>query len=107
MGLLDRIKSLMRSRTIEAPSERRLDGASEAALSASIGTLVPGGRGWISLQEARRLFSSMDDQYAFGEMDEAGKSRLGSFAARNGCVIDIMPEGRIYFTRQARRPGRV
>jgi len=83
----------------EVLPERRLDGASEAALSASIATLVPGGRGWIALAEAWRLFSSQDRLYAFGELDEEGRTRIESFAARHHGKIDIMPEGRVYFTR--------
>jgi hypothetical protein len=46
----------------------------------------------------------MDDQYAFGEMDDAGKSNLGAFAAQSEhrSSVDIMPvEGRVYFTRNA------
>lgn len=54
------------------------------------------------MQEARQLFSAADDQYAFGEMDEQGKTRLADFADRNGASFDIMPiEGRIYFTRRS------
>jgi hypothetical protein len=47
----------------------------------------------------------MDDQYAFGEMDDAGKSNLGAFAAQSEhrSSVDIMPvEGRVYFTRKIR-----
>jgi hypothetical protein len=84
----------------EVLPERRLSGESEAALSASIGTLVGGGRGWIALAEAWRLFSSMDQLYAFGELDQEGRDKLESFAARSRCAIDIMPEGRVYFTRK-------
>ncbi|HKA80211.1 MAG TPA: hypothetical protein VKD43_09260 [Xanthobacteraceae bacterium] len=53
------------------------------------------------MQEARQLFSAAGDQYAFGETDEPGKTRLSDFAARNDSIVDIMPiEGRIYFTRR-------
>jgi hypothetical protein len=44
----------------------------------------------------------MDDQYAFGEMDEGGKLALGNFAAEadHRARFDFMPiEGRVYFTR--------
>ena len=85
----------------EVLPERRLNGESEAALAVSIGALVQGGRGWIALAEAWRLFSSMDQLYAFGELDEEGRARLELFAQRNHCIIDIMPEGRVYFTRTA------
>jgi hypothetical protein len=43
--------------------------------------------------------------YAFGEMDDAGKSNLGAFAAQSEhrSSVDIMPvEGRVYFTRKIR-----
>ena len=33
------------------------------------------------------------------ETGAEGKARLESFAAQNHCAIDIMPEGRVYFTR--------
>jgi hypothetical protein len=50
------------------------------------------------------LFSTMDDQYAFGEMDEQGKASLAAFAAQSEhrSTVDFMPtEGRVYFTRKA------
>jgi hypothetical protein len=43
----------------------------------------------------------MDDQYAFGELDEPGKLNLGAFAANHRAEPDFRPiEGRIYFTRR-------
>ena len=101
MGILDRMKSLLTPPTQQGVPEHRLAGESEAALSASLQTLVRGARGWIALDEARRLFSSQGAQYAFGELDEDGKAKLDDFASRNRCAIDIMPEGRVYFTRAA------
>jgi hypothetical protein len=102
MRILDGLKSLLGSNSTNTPPERRLSANSEAALSSSVRTLVIGAKGWITLEEARRLFSPMDEaQYAFGELDETGRSNLGSFAAQNCCKIDLMPEGRIYFTRQS------
>jgi hypothetical protein len=54
------------------------------------------------MDEGRRLFSSMEEQYAFGEMDEQGKTNLAGFGLRNRSDYDIMPvEGRIYFTRSS------
>ena len=79
-------------------------GFDELALSASLRTLDVGERGWITLSEARALFSTMDDQYAFGEMDEQGKASLAAFAAQSEhrSTVDFMPtEGRVYFTRKA------
>jgi hypothetical protein len=46
----------------------------------------------------------MDDQYAFGEMDEIGRANLVAFAAQSEhrSTFDLMPvEGRVYFTRKA------
>ena len=102
MGVLDRIKSLLGSKPINGPPERRLTAESEAALSASLRSLVVGARGWITLEEARHLFSPVAQaQYAFGEMDDSGKSKLESFAARNSRKIDLMPEGRVHSGREA------
>jgi len=43
----------------------KLDAISEAAQSRSIRILPHGERGWITMQEARSLFSPIDGQYAF------------------------------------------
>jgi hypothetical protein len=62
--------------------------------------LNPGESGWIAFQEARLLFSPMDQDYAFGEMDEAGKFNLAKFAARSKHRLSysFMPmEERVYF----------
>ena len=70
MGFRDYLKSFLGSETLKAPPERHLDADSEAGLSASLVTLVAGAKGWISTEEARRLFSPVHDpQYAFGELD--------------------------------------
>jgi len=98
------IKSLLGSDGRDPPDARRLDATTEAALSASLGALPVGERGWIPLTDARSLFSHMDDQYAFGEMDEEGKAEIASFAAQIAHRSDFsfMPvEGRVYFTRKA------
>lgn len=71
-------------------------------LSASIKLLPLGERGWITLREAAALFSRMDDQYAFGEMDEQGKANLAAFAGQreHRCDVQFAPvEGRVYFIR--------
>jgi hypothetical protein len=102
MAVFDHIKSLLGSKPINAPPERHLGAETEAGLSSSLRALVTGAKGWITFEESRRLFSPMNEaQYAFGGMDDKGKSNLGSFAARNHCKIDLVPEGRIYFTRQS------
>ena len=46
----------------------------------------------------------MADDYAFGEMDEAGKGNIAEFAAQvtPRCLFEFMPvEGRVYFIRKA------
>jgi hypothetical protein len=41
-------------------------------------------------------------QYAFGDYDEVGKSRLAQFASQYRCAPIFMPtEGRLYFARNA------
>jgi len=72
-------------------------------LAASIKMLPYDEPGWITSTEARFLFSPMQDQYAFGEMDEVGKSNLTSFASElpGGCLFEFMPvEERVYFIRK-------
>ena len=54
------------------------------------------------MREAAALFSRMDDQYAFGEMDDAGKASLGTFAAQPEHRSDLQfapTESRVYFIR--------
>jgi len=82
----------------------RLDGMSEGALSRSLSKLHSEERGWITISEARALFSRMDRQYAFGEMDEEGRRRIESFAAESDHTsrLEFMPvEERVYFVRKA------
>jgi hypothetical protein len=72
-----------------------------AAIGPSTKGLHPGERAWISFEEGRALFSEMDDEYAFGELDEPGKLNLGAFAVDHRVDLDFRPvEGRIYFTRR-------
>jgi hypothetical protein len=43
----------------------------------------------------------MDEQYAFGEMDDDGKRRLASFTTEHSSDADLMPvEARVYFARK-------
>ena len=80
----------------------QLAAKSENELSASIQTLHPGEKGWITMRAAWRLFSRVDEEYAFGEMDDHGKLRLEQFVAEatHRATVDFMPvEGRVYFTR--------
>jgi hypothetical protein len=102
MGIWKTIKAAFSTHT--PPEARKLNASDEGTLSTSIKALPVGERGWITMSEARALFSSMDEQYAFGEMDEAGKRNLAEFAAesKHRCAFDIMPfERRVYFTRKA------
>ena len=81
MGIWKTIKAAFG--TAVPPDARRLNAVDVFALSASLGALLDGERGWITLSEARDLFSTMDDQYAFGEMDEIGRANLVAFAAQS------------------------
>jgi hypothetical protein len=104
MSLWDRWKSLLLQGSPSAPSARRLDGRSKTLLAASIKALPYETPGWITNEEAKQLFSSMDYDYAFGEMDEVGKGNIGDFAANvtPRCSFEFMPvEGRVYFMRKA------
>ena len=105
MGIWQTIKAALALGTAVPPDARRLNAVDVFALSASLEALLVEERGWITLSEARALFSSMDDdQYAFGEMDEIGRANLAAFAAQSEhlCDFDLMPvERRVYFTRKA------
>jgi hypothetical protein len=80
----------------------RLPATSERALSSSLKSLRSEERGWIALSEATRLFSNEAPDYAFGEMDDEGKRRLGEFASKCRCEVQFMPtEGRVYFRRRS------
>jgi hypothetical protein len=77
-------------------------------LAASIKALPYEMPSWITNKEAKQLFSSMGDDYAFGEMDEAGKGNIADFAAEVTplCSFEFMPvEGRVYFIRKANGGG--
>jgi hypothetical protein len=103
MPIFDTLKAIFAGAAGEPPSPPKLDSTSEAALSQSLARLLSTGPGWITMQEARRLFSPMDDQYAFGETDDQGRENLARFGRHHDVRFDIMPtEGRIYFSRGAR-----
>jgi hypothetical protein len=107
MGLLSRIRSALTAAPAEPPSPPRLPATSEAALAAALAALPAHRRGWITMAEARALFSPMDAQYAFGETDDIGNANLSAFAAEpeHPAGLDFMPlEGRLYFTR---KPGAI
>jgi hypothetical protein len=105
MGLLNYLKAFLRTDgpPPSPPAPRRLDGRSKTLLAASLKMLPDEEPGWITMSEAKTLFSSEEDAYAFGEMDEAGKANLAAFAsAAGGVQFEFMPvEGRLYFMRKA------
>ena len=104
MSVWSLLKAFFSRAPLDRAPARRLDGSSEVALAASIKWLPVGVRGWVTMEEARILFSRSSDQYAFGEMDKHGKLKLSAFAGKADrcCHVDVMPgESRIYFTRQA------
>jgi hypothetical protein len=77
---------------------RRLNASSTATLASSIRQLRPEDRGWITLEEASKLFSRADPQYAFGQMDDEGKRNLETFATEVTRVFEFWPsENRLYF----------
>jgi hypothetical protein len=78
----------------------KLDGTTAATLAHSLSALPADEQGWITFAEASTLFSTKDDQYAFGETDDDGKRNIETFAAEHLAVINFMPvEGRVYFVR--------
>jgi hypothetical protein len=100
VGLLDWVKSVF---IRGAPPPRRLDGRSKVLLAASMKILADEEPGWITMQEAKTLFSPADEAYVFGEMDEVRKGNLATFAseALGGFLFEFMPvEGRLYFMRK-------
>jgi hypothetical protein len=101
MGLGDALKKIFGGGTDATPlDERQLAGGSEAALGASLQKLPSGERGWIMMAQAAALFSHEEKQYAFGELDEDGQTRLAEFAAQYRSTPDFRPmESRIYFKK--------
>jgi hypothetical protein len=82
------------------PDATKLDGTNEAALARSLTALPTGERGWITFAEARILFSTKGEQYAFGETDEDGRRNIESFVGQHHSFINFMPvEERVYFLR--------
>jgi hypothetical protein len=100
MGFGDVMKKIFGSGNATPPDAPRLSGMSENLLGSSLRSLPAGERGWITLAEAARLFSTEKPQYAFGDFDEAGKTRLAQFANQYRCTPNFMPtEGRLYFNK--------
>src|SRR5262245_27803252 len=104
MGIWRAIKAAFAPGISVPPDARRLSAVAQVALCASLAGLRVGEGRWITLSEGRALLSPMNDQYAFGEMDDVGKTSLAAFAAESDhrSAFDLMPiEGRVYFTRKA------
>jgi hypothetical protein len=91
MGFGDLFKKSFGASAATPVDERALSGTSEDALASSLEKLADGERGWIPLAQAALLFSTEDRQYAFGELDDAGKNRLAIFAADHRCTPDFRP----------------
>jgi hypothetical protein len=75
------LRSLFGRPSREPELEIRLDASSEEVLSTSLRRLSPGQIGWITIDEARRLFSSADNATALGMFDPSGTLALANFAA--------------------------
>jgi hypothetical protein len=104
VGLMSPIGWIFGADAAAPPDAVKLDGTTEATLVRSLSALPLDERGWITFAEARILFSTKDAQYAFGETDQEGRRNIDSFAAQHRSVINFMPvEGRVYFSRTARR----
>jgi hypothetical protein len=100
MSLWDAIKALFAPADLAPPDARRLNAANEATLSRDLRAFPIGERGWITIAEAAKLFSSAHSEAAFGEMDDEGKSNLAAFAAAGEAKFEFWPtEGRLYFSR--------
>ena len=98
------VKSFFSASSPEPPDALKLGANSESELSSSLRRLRIGQKGWITLERAASLFSPMEDQYAFGELDDKGKRNLSEFAAliEHRSSFEFMPvEKRLYFTRKA------
>jgi hypothetical protein len=100
MELGDLFRKIFGSSAAIPVDERTLSGTNEDALASSLAKLGNGERGWIPLAQAALLFSTEDRQYAFGELDDAGKNRVATFAAEHRCTLHFPPtEGRMYFRK--------
>jgi hypothetical protein len=104
MGLLNFLK-VFSSTTRAVPASCRLDGRSRALLAASFRPLRDGELGWITMKEAGKLFSPVEDSDAFGEKDKLGKANLAAFASALGeAQFRFVPAaGRLYLVRNVRK----
>jgi hypothetical protein len=98
------VKHFFSASSIEPPDALELEANSESELLSSLSRLRIGQKGWVTLGRAASLFSPMENQYAFGELDDEGKRNLSKFAAgiEHRSSFEFMPaENRVYFTRKA------
>jgi hypothetical protein len=104
MALLGFLKALFKTPVVPSGS-RTLDGRSKVLLAASLRFLRDEQPGWITMREAKILFSPVIDAYAFGEIDEIGKAQLAAFADEHGGLeFELMTiEGRLCFLSKASR----
>ena len=101
MGIIDLIGKLFGIGVPSPADAMKLDGTTEAALARSLSALPLDERGWITFGEARMLFSTKGDQYAFGETDDDGRKNIESFAAHHRAGFNFMPvEERLYFVKR-------
>jgi hypothetical protein len=71
-------------------------------LAASFRRLRDGEPGWITTQEAHRLFFSVEESQALGENDRLGNANLAAFTSALEARIEFAPSaGRLYLIRKA------
>jgi hypothetical protein len=101
MGLLSFLNPFSR-KSFVLSAARRLDGRSRALLAASFRPLRDAEPGWITMQEAQKLFSPVGDNDALGEMDKIGIANLAAFASALGdAQFKFAPaSGRLYLIRK-------
>jgi hypothetical protein len=96
------LKNMFSRASFALPAAHRLDGRSRALLAASFKRLRDGEPGWITTQEAHRLFSSVEESQALGENDKLGNANLAAFTSALEARIEFAPSaGRLYLIRKA------
>jgi hypothetical protein len=96
------LKNVFSYESFALPAAHRLDGRSRAFLAASFRPLRDGEPGWITMQDARKLFSLVEDSHALGENDKLGNANLAAFASALDAQIEVAPSaGRLYLMRKA------
>jgi hypothetical protein len=99
--MLERLRAFFGGAEVEPPDARQLPAVSANQLSTALHATLSGQRGWITLRDAWRLFSTLDEAEAFGELDDAGKAVLAEFATAHRSSVEFMPvQDRVYFIRR-------